>query len=84
MPDDMTLIDIGAVEFFSSYSAAGFHKGYIAHYRRKDNNEYRVGVYGSNESKKCDFYINGKLKFERIPFRKGNSISVLNVRSIRS
>ena len=44
---------------------------------KEDNNEYRVGVYGSNESKKCDFYINGKLKFERIPFRKGNSISVL-------
>lgn len=29
MPEDMTLVDIGAVEWFSSYSARGFPGGYI-------------------------------------------------------
>ena len=41
MPDDMTLVDIGAVEFFSSYSAAGFHKGYIGPHYEKRNGKYR-------------------------------------------
>ena len=44
---------------------------------KEDGNKYRVGVYGSGISKKCDFYINNELKFKEIPFRKGNSIKVL-------
>lgn len=44
---------------------------------KKDNNEYRISVYGTGVEKKCDFYINDTLKFEGIPFRKGNSIKVL-------
>lgn len=43
----------------------------------KDDNEYRVGVYGSGMSKKCDFYINDELIFKEISFRNGNSIKVL-------
>ena len=43
----------------------------------KDTNEYRISVYGTGVEKKCDFYINDTLKFEGIPFRKGNSIKVL-------
>lgn len=44
---------------------------------KEDNNEYQVGVYGSGMNKKFDFYINDELKFKEIPFRKGNSITVL-------
>lgn len=29
MPDDISLADIGAIEFFSSYSSGGFPRGYI-------------------------------------------------------
>jgi hypothetical protein len=28
MPDDMSLADIGAIEFFASYSNGGFPRGY--------------------------------------------------------
>lgn len=28
MPEDMTLADIGAMEFFASFSAGGFPRGY--------------------------------------------------------
>lgn len=41
MPDDMTLVDIGAVEFFSSYGNAGFHKGYVGPLYEKRNGRYR-------------------------------------------
>lgn len=44
---------------------------------KEDNNEYRISVCGTGVEKKCDFYINNTLKFEGIPFRKGNSIKVL-------
>ena len=30
MPDDMSLADIGAIEFFGSYNSGGFPRGYIA------------------------------------------------------
>ena len=32
----------------------------------EDNNEYRVGVYGSDISKKCDLLINGKPLFDEM------------------
>ena len=43
----------------------------------EDNNEYRVGVYGSYISKKCDLLINGKPLFDEIPYNDGKSISVV-------
>ena len=43
----------------------------------KDDNEYKVGVYGFGMSTKFDFYINEELIFKEIPFRYGNSIKVL-------
>ena len=45
---------------------------------KEDNNEYRVGVYGSNESKKCEFLINDKPLFEGIPYNDEKSISVVD------
>lgn len=43
----------------------------------RDKNKYRVGITGSDETKSCDFYINGELIFQGIPFKKGKSIKVL-------
>jgi len=44
---------------------------------KEDNNEYKIGVNGSGINKKCDFYINGELKYQGIPFNKGKSIMIL-------
>ena len=43
-----------------------------------DNNVYYVGVIGSDENNKCDFYINHKLIFKEIPYNNGEFVKVLD------
>ena len=42
-----------------------------------DDNEYQIGITGSQQFMECDFYVNDELLFEGIPYNKGKSISVL-------
>lgn len=46
-PDDMSLVDIGAIEFFASFSNGGFPKGYAADHRRRpqDKTHYEESYY---------------------------------------
>ena len=44
---------------------------------KEDNIEYRVGVYGSDMSKKCDLLINDIPIYKEIPYNDGKSISVV-------
>lgn len=62
MPEDMTLAEIGAMEFFSSYSAGGFPRGYIEsspernHFATRRANLLKQAPYLKNVTLYCQNY----------------------------